>query len=370
MGRRRSALVTIGSVLLVATLMASSTGSVAAGRQAVDSESTAASKARSPWGSLELTYGEASSRGRVNVERLAKLRPTKRPHREAPYLTRPTSDAPKPDTSNGSRVSLASAPAPVLSTTNTDAPAAQTGFEGLAVSSGPSTSNEPPDPWLAVGPEHVVQVVNTSMRITDRQGSAVVDDVALADFFQLPTDPATFNTDPRVIYDSLHGRWLATEVSWDCEPDPDIESDFGTGYIDFAVSRTSDPTGIWDSGFIYFPDALPDYAAPGTSTDKIALASNLFSMGPGLDCLTVPTFAAADVVYMDWADVLNGGSPGHRRIVRLRSIPPAAFFTPRAAVQIPAKTARMHHVVQFDDGWRCATTSPTSGHRLGRRRNG
>ena len=48
-----------------------------------------------------------------------------------------------------------------------------------------------------------------------------------------------------MIYDSLHGRWLATEVSWDCDTsDPAVQ--FGHGYIDIAISETTDPTSFWD----------------------------------------------------------------------------------------------------------------------------
>ena len=35
----------------------------------------------------------------------------------------------------------------------------------------PQTSSIPPDPYIAVGPNHVVEVVNTSWRITDKDGN-------------------------------------------------------------------------------------------------------------------------------------------------------------------------------------------------------
>ena len=127
------------------------------------------------------------------------------------------------------------------------------------------------------------------MNSTDRQGADPLS-VALADFFLLPTDIPTYNADPHVIYDSLHGRWVATEISWDC--DTSFGGHFGTGYIDFAVSQTADPTGTWDHGFLFWPDQLPNGPAPGTSTDKVAIASTLYDMtqaetspGDG-DCLT------------------------------------------------------------------------------------
>ena len=92
----------------------------------------------------------------------------------------------------------------------------QAGFDGMSQIEPRHQRREPPDPWVAVGPEHVVQTVNLTMNITDRQGADSLS-VALADFFLLPTDIPTYNADPHVIYDSLHGRWVATEVSWDCD---------------------------------------------------------------------------------------------------------------------------------------------------------
>ena len=95
-------------------------------------------------------------------------------------------------------------------------------------------------------------------------------------------EPHDFDSDGRVIYDSLHGRWLATEVSWDC--DTSGGASFGNGYIDFAVSETADPTGDWEVHFLAFDDKLPDFPAPGTSTDKVGFASNMFSMTTGPAC--------------------------------------------------------------------------------------
>ncbi len=73
------------------------------------------------------------------------------------------------------------APLPTQATLNAEGPAKQTGFDGLTRTTGPSTNVEPPDPWVAVGPDHVVQVVNLQMRITDRQGGHAID-VPLPDF--------------------------------------------------------------------------------------------------------------------------------------------------------------------------------------------
>ena len=50
-------------------------------------------------------------------------------------------------------------------------PIGNPGFDGLSRSSGPDTNGEPPDPVGAVGPDHVMQIINSSFRMTDRQAS-------------------------------------------------------------------------------------------------------------------------------------------------------------------------------------------------------
>jgi hypothetical protein len=340
------ALVLVGTAS--AGALAAPRGSAGAAAKAGGTTPTVAGKRLA--NDLKLTRRPGAMRPSVNVRRLATKKPTVREHRTLPFLTRDATTG--GTTSGGPKTLLAVPPDPIEFTDNSDAPATVTQFDGLEQTTGPDTSGEPPDPWVAVGPEHVVQAVNLAMRITDRQGVMSVPDVSLPDFFQLPP-VGFFDSDPHVIYDSLHGRWLATEVSWDCFPGGGAT--FGHGYVDFAVSRTADPTGTWDQGFITFDDVLPDFPAPGTTTDKIAVASNLFDMGPGVDCVQ-PSFLGGDVVYMDWADVLDLGS-----LDILESFFPATdnsdpmhlnqhWFTPRVAVQVPATSSRIHIVAQFDFG--------------------
>ena len=152
----------------------------------------------------------------------------------------------------------------------------------------------------------------------------------------------TFDSDPHVIYDSLHGRWLATEVSWDCDTS---FGDNGTGYIDFAVSRTADPTGTWDVSFIPFPNQLPDYPAPGTSSDKVGIGSNLYDMSATPDCLAAATFAGTATDILDWADLTNGGGSTYQELLL-----DAMTFTPRVAVQAPATSPTLQEILVGDAG--------------------
>jgi hypothetical protein len=278
------------------------------------------------------TYGTAERRGRVNVEKLART-PLK--HREIHPLPalrpeRPSSTKPK-----APKVTAAAAVAPVQATTTGGPDASVTSFTGLAATD--EGGGEPPDPFLAVGPDDVMQAVNLMLKITDRNGTDPTAIIPLGDLFLLPNDGNFADSDPQVVYDSLHGRWVASEVSWDCTPD--VDATIGHGYVDVAISDTPDPRGNWQSYYRTFPDQLPDYPGLGTSSDKVAISTNLFHMTPGagLNCIG-NTFEGADVTLFDWSDLGNGGGLFYAFMAMPTS------FTIRTAVQAPATSAAIYYV--------------------------
>lgn len=100
---------------------------------------------------------------------------------------------------------------------------------------------EPPDVQVAAGPGFVVELVNLAER-TWRTGAGPAVPVQtrpLGTFFGSGSDQLT---DPRVAYDALSGRWLASI------------SDIDARSVLLAVSPGSDPTGTW---------TVTSYSAPG-----------------------------------------------------------------------------------------------------------
>mgnify|MGYP003347047236 CR=1 FL=1 len=79
-----------------------------------------------------------------------------------------------------------------------------TGFQGL----GDSNSSIPPDTMGAVGPSHVVTMLNTQVRIQDKSGTTL-STVSLSTFWTSSTGLSGSPFDPHVIYDSLSSRWIA-----------------------------------------------------------------------------------------------------------------------------------------------------------------
>ena len=254
---------------------------------------------------------------------------------------------------------------PVQSTGNgDDEPSQATAFPGLQRTKGP-TDGEPPDPWVATGPEHVVQAVNTAFRISDRSGNTL-QTVDMFDFFGLgefynPGEVDYF--DPRVIYDSLHRRWVAVEASFDCFLGND--SSVGSGYIDIAVSDGPDPTDNWNIYSIYYPDALPDYPGLGTSTDKIVASANVFEIIPGGDMGCHPDgFLGTEMDVLAWSDLTDGDPDFNVAYLFSGGAFTNNFFTWRPALQAPATSSTVFAIAVHDSlgvAYARITGSPANG---------
>src|SRR5207244_12911390 len=83
------------------------------------------------------------------------------------------------------------------------------GMADTAIAGATHPALEPPDPWVAAGPNHVVQVVNRRIRVSSRQGDQLLN-VSLPAFFAEPVTQV-IDGDARVVYDSAHRRWVASE---------------------------------------------------------------------------------------------------------------------------------------------------------------
>jgi len=153
----------------------------------------------------------------------------------------------------------------------------------------------PPDPQLAVGPNHVFEMVNIAGRIYSRTG-ATLQSFALVDFFGVPSGYR--DTDPKIIYDALSGRWFASYVSFFDGPGPN----FDEGRLHIAISQTSDPTGAWNVYFLSYAQVFPDYAGIGVTNDKFTISSNIFNIGQP------PFYHGVHTVVIEKADVMAGAA--------------------------------------------------------------
>ena len=118
----------------------------------------------------------------------------------------------------------------------------------------------PPDVSIAVGKDHVAQVVHSSIQIWNKNG-LILDKKLLQDLFNISKDH--YITDPMILYDNSSARWFATIVDGGKEK---IKN--GSSYytclpfcnVKIAVSENDDPTQNWSLFSInatkleHFPD--------------------------------------------------------------------------------------------------------------------
>jgi hypothetical protein len=204
-------------------------------------------------------------------------------------------------------------PASVLAT-DSGAPAA-TSFGAWGGIDQATSGFEPPDPWVAVGPDDVVQTVNTRMRFRNRENVSTAPDVEIFDFFAFdqpfddnPTGDPNFMTglgDPRIVYDARHNRWLGITLAWHCDTDGAGAGDDSIGYVWGAISRTGDPTGDYYQFYIRYGPFLPDFPSLGTSNDKFAITANEYILSDAADCTAGIPYDGASVMAFDWAQMLT-----------------------------------------------------------------
>lgn len=245
-------------------------------------------------GSVGGTKGTLAAPRTVNVSHMVKA--TQEPGYVAP-TRRPLPALALPKSPRSLAASTVSAPTPVRTSIRPRVALVgplfeeKVAFPGMAY--GSDSTSEPPDPWVAVGPNHVVQAVNTEIRFSTRAG-AEIGQVSMASFFLEPSTQV-LDSDPRVLYDSAHGRWVASEVSADCS----------SGHLRFAVSATDDPTASWYIWDLAFAGSLPDYPGMGMTSDKIVFTANNFVWDSGT--CSGGAFTAAGIYALDWSAVLGGG---------------------------------------------------------------
>lgn len=126
----------------------------------------------------------------------------------------------------------------------------------------------PPDVEVAVGPNHVVQMVNVIAGIYAKNGS-LLKSVPLTSIFNAGTDDLT---DPRLCYDSTIGRWIASIA------------DMTTNNVIVAISNSGDPMGQWSTQVFSprTPGSFPDQPGLGVTLDKIVTSFNSYDTAGNL----------------------------------------------------------------------------------------
>jgi hypothetical protein len=135
--------------------------------------------------------------------------------------------------------------------------------------------HRPPDPHIAVGPTHVVVMVNCELAIYTKAGAFVSETSFSAWWSNVYVGSIPF--DPRIAYDHYANRWLMLTLVLDASP---------VSWYLLSVSQTSNPTGAWwnyklDGHLLYGVDTWADYPDIGfdgiVPGGAIYITSNQFS---------------------------------------------------------------------------------------------
>src|SRR5206468_8481922 len=106
-----------------------------------------------------------------------------------------------------------------------------TNFVGIA-----ATGWIPADCTMAVGPQHVLLSVNSSMAIYSKTGGPAVFQRTLTQWFSNVVQGMTI-FDPKALYDQHAGRWVLLAVAVQNAPKRSL-------YL-LSISNTSNPLGPW-----------------------------------------------------------------------------------------------------------------------------
>lgn len=161
----------------------------------------------------------------------------------------------------------------------------------------------PPDPSLAVGKNHVVVVVNSSISFHTRTGTQLFQQTF--ETFLSGLGSGSFLFDPKAFYDRLSDRYFVVVLEQD-----DASQ---TSKTIVCVSDDGDPNGTW---FKYRIDSRAtvnganfwlDYPGFGVNKDAVAVCGNMFGFAGG--------FAGVQFVLTEKAPMLTGSPTTTRYIL-------------------------------------------------------
>lgn len=229
----------------------------------------------------------------------------------------------------------------------TDASADEINIRTAAVSPAPAASflglndnNQAttPDTQGAVGPNHIMVVLNSQVRIMDRQGNPI-STVTLATWWLNVQSAYTVATHPRVLYDPYADRWILASLG---------NENSSSASILLAVSQTSDPTGAWRVStvnvdpnnyyYYYYYDfygnnATADYISLGFNKQWIVVTANVLPLYYSYNYYS--TYSGENIFVFDKQSMLTNG-PANYTILELPNDNTTSSYT--AFSMVPSVT--------------------------------
>ncbi len=182
----------------------------------------------------------------------------------------------------------------------------------------------PMDPSGAVGPNHYIQMINsTTFKVYNKTGTVLLT-ATLGNLWS----PATANAgDPVVMYDKAADRWFLSQFGSSADRK-----------IFIAVSTTSDPLGSYYT-YTYVSPEFPDYLKFGVWQDGYYMTSN----------------QGTQRVFAFERSAMLAGTPGARSIYVNYAPPKSGFFVPLTGDAsdgvLPAAGSPCPIFSYSDNGW-------------------
>ena len=230
-------------------------------------------------------------------------------------------------------IAIPQVPADAVRTPYTSSAAAGVTVTSSFLALADNATTIPPDTHGAVGPHHVMTMLNSEVRIHTRAGGTI-STVSLAAFWSPAGGTGVF--DPRLKYDPASTRWVAT-----C----DADRRSAAAAVLFAISDTDDPTGTWT---FYSIDGDPtdvdwnDYPDIGFNSKWIAISNNMFTVaadafsGVALWVIDKSTALSGGVLTFTYFaagfDVAGGFSGGTQRICKTFGAEPKLYIVDRGGL--------------------------------------
>src|SRR5262249_28388257 len=141
---------------------------------------------------------------------------------------------------------------------------------------------------MAAGPNSVIEAVNSSFAIYNKDGGTIAAPMDFFTFFHITPSDQVVVTNPALTYDELAGRFVISTLEIHDSSDPALQKSF----IDFAVSDTSNPQSAADFHEIHDAQFSPlevternlatgakkwgDYPKLGWNADAYVFTVNMF----------------------------------------------------------------------------------------------
>jgi len=180
-------------------------------------------------------------------------------------------------------------------------------FQGI-----PQTNYNPPDDYIAVGPGHIVLVVNNLWRIFDKSGN-ILNTINAAEWYSNLVGNAN-PVDPKILYDHFNNRWLMVWIS--------VDHSQLRSYYFISVSDDDDPNGIWYNWALRSDvngnnpsNNWGDYPGVGFDDKAVYITSNQFSFSGVFNYVKVRIIKKEDIYIssnpqdLNWTDFWNISIP-------------------------------------------------------------